>query len=134
MQACSSVQPVTFTGPCYASTAMCSCSKPGSESVSDWVLHVGDFGVWPDPARMDKASRNHDGADDFASWLTGGRLPHRSTVLINEALRGRMDKSSLDELVGMLAKVGMRVDMRVERTARPPPVASGRSHRPARSR
>jgi hypothetical protein len=31
----------------------------------DCVLHVGDFGVWPDPNRVDKATRNHDGAGDF---------------------------------------------------------------------
>jgi hypothetical protein len=48
----------------------------------DWVLHVGDFGVWPDPARIDKASRNHDGAGDFATWLASGRLAPRSTVFI----------------------------------------------------
>jgi hypothetical protein len=23
----------------------------------DWVLHVGDFGVWPDPTRTDKPTR-----------------------------------------------------------------------------
>lgn len=48
----------------------------------DWVLHVGDFGVWPDPARIDRASRSHDGAGDFASWLADGRLVPRSTVFI----------------------------------------------------
>jgi Icc-related predicted phosphoesterase len=48
----------------------------------DWVLHVGDFGVWPDPARIDRASRNHDGAGDFAGWLADGRRAPRSTVFI----------------------------------------------------
>ena len=23
----------------------------------DWVLHVGDFGVWPNPGRIDAATR-----------------------------------------------------------------------------
>jgi len=32
----------------------------------DYVLHVGDFGVWPDPNRMDKATLEHDGA---GPWL-----------------------------------------------------------------
>ncbi len=35
----------------------------------DVVLHVGDFGVWPDANRTDKATRNHDGAGDFPAWL-----------------------------------------------------------------
>ena len=24
----------------------------------DYVLHAGDFGIWPDPNRVDKATRN----------------------------------------------------------------------------
>jgi len=48
----------------------------------DWVLHVGDFGVWPDPAKIDRASRSHDGAGDFADWLSEGRSVPRSTVFI----------------------------------------------------
>jgi hypothetical protein len=31
----------------------------------DYLLQVGDFGVWPDPSRVDKATRRHDGAGDF---------------------------------------------------------------------
>jgi hypothetical protein len=31
----------------------------------DWVLHVGDLGIWPDPNRIDGATRRHDGADNF---------------------------------------------------------------------
>lgn len=30
-----------------------------------WLLHVGDFGGWPDPGRVDGATRRHDGAGDF---------------------------------------------------------------------
>lgn len=48
----------------------------------DWVLHVGDFGVWPEPDRIDRASRNHDGAGDFAQWLASGRAAPRRTVFI----------------------------------------------------
>lgn len=25
----------------------------------EWVLHVGDFGIWPDPESIDRAARNH---------------------------------------------------------------------------
>jgi hypothetical protein len=31
----------------------------------DYVLHVGDFGIWPDASRIDKATRHHDGVGDF---------------------------------------------------------------------
>jgi len=27
-----------------------------------WVLHVGDFGIRPDPTRIDGATKRHDGA------------------------------------------------------------------------
>lgn len=33
----------------------------------DYVLHVGDFGIWPDASRIDKATRHHDGAGDWVS-------------------------------------------------------------------
>ena len=39
----------------------------------DFVLHVGDFGIWPDPTKIDKATRNHDGAGDFQSRPFGKR-------------------------------------------------------------
>lgn len=48
----------------------------------DWVLQVGDFGVWPDPLRIDRASRKHDGAGEFSQWLKAGRAVPRRTVLI----------------------------------------------------
>ena len=28
----------------------------------EWVLHVGDFGVWPDAKHIDKATKSHDAA------------------------------------------------------------------------
>lgn len=34
----------------------------------EWILHVGDFGVWPNPDRCDRATRCHDGAGDFPVW------------------------------------------------------------------
>jgi hypothetical protein len=30
----------------------------------EWILHVGDFGVWPDPNRLDGATKQHGGASD----------------------------------------------------------------------
>lgn len=47
-----------------------------------WVLHVGDFGVWPDPARVDRATRNHDGAGDFPGWFAERRGAPRETLFI----------------------------------------------------
>jgi hypothetical protein len=41
----------------------------------DYVLHVGDFGIWPDPSRIDKATRHHDGVGDFRAWLDGRQDP-----------------------------------------------------------
>ncbi len=48
----------------------------------DWVLQVGDFGVWPDPERIDKASRKHEGAGDFSRWLSQGKAAPRRTLFI----------------------------------------------------
>ena len=46
------------------------------------VLHVGDLGVWPDPTRLDKATREHDGAGDFPTWLAERRAAPRPTTFI----------------------------------------------------
>ncbi len=48
----------------------------------DWVLHVGDFGIWPDAKRIDKATLKHDGAGDFPAWLAEHRITPRKTVFI----------------------------------------------------
>ncbi len=48
----------------------------------DHVLHVGDFGIWPDANRLDKATREHDGAGNFADWLSANRPVPRPTVFI----------------------------------------------------
>ena len=47
-----------------------------------FVLHVGDFGVWPDPARVDGATKRHDGAGDFPAWIAERRAAPRRTVFI----------------------------------------------------
>jgi hypothetical protein len=62
----------------------------------DWVLHVGDFGIWPDPEKIDSGTRNHDGAGDFSKWLASGRPVPRRTVFIkgnHEDLRGLMRRT-----------------------------------------
>jgi len=48
----------------------------------DYVLHVGDFGIWPDPSRIDKATRHHDGVGDFPAWLEERRRAPRPTLFI----------------------------------------------------
>ena len=48
----------------------------------DYVLHVGDFGIWPDPSRIDKATRHHDGVGDFPVWLGESREAPRPTLFI----------------------------------------------------
>jgi len=48
----------------------------------DWVLHVGDFGVWPNPDRVDGATRRHDGAGDFPTWFAEKRCAPRPTLFI----------------------------------------------------
>ncbi len=47
-----------------------------------FILHVGDFGVWPDPARVDGATRRHDGAGDFPTWFAERRAAPRKTVFV----------------------------------------------------
>lgn len=36
----------------------------------DWVVCSGDYGVWPDPAKMDRAARRHAGRD-FSKMYVG---------------------------------------------------------------
>lgn len=48
----------------------------------EWVLHVGDFGVWPDPNRIDGATKRHDGAGDFPAWCAERREAPRKTLFI----------------------------------------------------
>jgi len=48
----------------------------------DYVLHVGDFGIWPDPNRIDKATRKHDQAGDFGKWFAERRTMPRKTIFI----------------------------------------------------
>jgi hypothetical protein len=50
----------------------------------DWVLHVGDFGIWPDPQKIDRGTRYRDGVDRD----TRGELLRRgvqSTVVVRSS-------------------------------------------------
>lgn len=47
-----------------------------------WVLHVGDFGIWPDPTRIDGATKRHEGAGDFPVWWVERRSAPRKTLFI----------------------------------------------------
>lgn len=47
-----------------------------------WLLHVGDFGAWPDLGRVDGATRRHDGAGDFPEWWDERRAAPRRTLFI----------------------------------------------------
>jgi len=46
-----------------------------------YVLHVGDFGVWPDPAHLDEATEKHGDSGGFRTLLARGQVP-RPTVFI----------------------------------------------------
>jgi Icc-related predicted phosphoesterase len=46
------------------------------------VLHVGDFGIWPEPDRLDRATRAHDGAGDFPRWFASRIAAPRPTIFI----------------------------------------------------
>jgi predicted XRE-type DNA-binding protein len=52
-----------------------------------------------------------------ATQAEAARLFGVTQPRMSDLLRGRVDKFSLDALVNMLAKVGMRVEMRVRKAA-----------------
>ena len=67
-----------FSNPYLDSTSFYDLEKRGTADILAfeeslglrfaWVLHVGDFGIWPDPTRIDGATRRHEGAGDFPTW------------------------------------------------------------------
>jgi hypothetical protein len=46
------------------------------------ICAAGDFGVWPDVNRIDKATKKHDGAGDFPAWFAERRHAPRRTLFI----------------------------------------------------
>lgn len=81
----------------------------------DWVLHVGDFGIWPDPERIDRGTRNHDGAGDFSEWLGAMRPVPRRTVFIkgnHEDFAWLESRASSEVLPGMIyLRNGCRLEL-----------------------
>jgi hypothetical protein len=69
------------------------------------VLHVGDFGIWPDPARVDRATRDHEGPGDFPTWWAERRTPPRPTLFIEG---DHEDFAWLDGLEGDEVLPGLR--------------------------
>jgi len=73
----------------------------------DRVLQVGDFGIWPDAQRIDKATRNHDGAGDFPAWYAEQRAVPRPTLFIKGNhedfgwLARRQEEGRLEVLPGL---------------------------------
>jgi len=48
----------------------------------DLVVQVGDLGVWPDPSRVDRATRAHDGPGEFHRWWRSGGAAPRPTIFV----------------------------------------------------
>lgn len=47
----------------------------------EWVLSTGNFGVWPDPVRADRASRQN-GTGDFLKYLAGQKNIPIPTLMV----------------------------------------------------
>jgi len=48
----------------------------------DWVIHVGSFGIWPDPHRVDRSTRLHGSGNDFIRYYAEQRpVPFRTLFL-----------------------------------------------------
>lgn len=48
----------------------------------DWIIHVGSFGIWPDPKRVDRATRLKGLETDFHKYyLTSTPVPYKTLVL-----------------------------------------------------
>ncbi|MDB4932796.1 MAG: hypothetical protein JWM10_5280 [Myxococcaceae bacterium] len=45
------------------------------------VLHVGDFGVWPDPEHLDEATERHGDRGGFRKLLRAGSVPRRTVFI-----------------------------------------------------
>lgn len=45
------------------------------------VLHVGDFGVWPDPRHLDEATERHGDDGGFRRLLARGEVPRRTLFI-----------------------------------------------------
>jgi hypothetical protein len=82
----------------------------------EWVLQVGDFGVWPDPAFSDPATERHGGVGDFHRWLKARRPVPRRTAFIkgNHEDHVWLDKNAREgEILPGLTYIpnGTRIDL-----------------------
>ncbi len=66
----------------------------------DLVLQVGDFGVWPDPERLDEATRKHGDRGIYRQFLQRGAVP-RPTIFIagNHEDFDHLTERRADELI-----------------------------------
>lgn len=51
--------------------------------VPDWIVCAGDFGIWPDPERLDRGVKTHQGPGDFAKAYVNGYQARHSTLTIS---------------------------------------------------
>lgn len=70
-----------------------------------WVLYVGDFGIWPEASRTDRATRDHGGAGDFPAWFAAKRSAPCPTLFIKG---NHEDFAWLDSLDGPEVLPGLR--------------------------
>lgn len=49
----------------------------------DWLLCPGSFGVWPDPAKIDRPTRQREGAGDFARMYLQGPEIRLQTLFVS---------------------------------------------------
>ena len=49
----------------------------------DWLLCTGSFGVWPDHAKLDRATRQREGSGDFARWYLQGPENRLQTLFVS---------------------------------------------------
>jgi hypothetical protein len=67
----------------------------------DLVVHVGDFGAFPDPAHLDEATRKHGDSGEFRELVRAGARVPRPTVFIagNHEDFGYLGRHRADEIV-----------------------------------
>lgn len=61
---------ILFTGPIEGHLSGLYESASLANPQPHWIVCAGDFGVWPDPHRRDRASKKHGGLD-FAKYYVG---------------------------------------------------------------
>jgi hypothetical protein len=49
---------------------------------ADWVLQTGNFGIWPDPIKMDRMTRCHSEHIDFHRYYYNGIAVPRPTLFV----------------------------------------------------